>query len=1195
MHLTRMTPGERSGIGSPPLAAEIARRDVVERFNATQASYPLEKLIHELYEDQVRDTPGAVAVLHEARSITYAELNGKANQLARYLIGKGVRPDQPIAICVERSLEMVIGLLGILKSGGAYLPLDPNYPVERLKYMLQDAAPRVVLTQSRLRGALSETRAEVIELDTEGEQFEVNRAENIPAGELGLATKNLLYVIYTSGSTGQPKGIAMPHRSMANLIEWHRRTLPCGGQRALQTAALSFDVSFQEIFSTLCTGGTLVLVDECIRRDASALSDLVRRQAVDRLFIPPLMLQAMAESFKSSGVAPRSLKDIIVAGEQLRISAEIVDFFNGLDGCRLHNHYGPTETHAATSLTLVGPPETWPALPPIGRPLANVQIYVLDAQCQPVSVGEVGEIYIGGTGLARGYLNRPELTAQRFVENPFSAERSAHLYRTGDLGRWQSDGVLEYLGRNDQQVKIRGYRIELGEIETRLARHPQVTEAAVVVREASAGDKRLVAYVATRDGHDPQVAELRAFVREELPEYMVPSAYVRVERWPLSPNGKLDRAALPAPDSSAYVQREYEPPTGAVEVALATIWQTVLNVDRVGRGDNFFDLGGDSLLAMRAASRIRQRWSTDFSSGEIFHHPTLRALADSIADAEACPLPVVPIADRNGALPLSFAQQRMWFLCQLKGVNETYNMACGLRLYGGLDLTWLQAGLNRIVERHEVLRTVFVPHEGGVVQVVLPRKGDFDLVTHDLRGRADAQSELQRAAACEASEPFDLQHGPLCRGRLVRLAEEEHVLLLTMHHIVSDGWSMAVLLSELSKLYDAFRRGAADPLLPLPIQYADYAMWQREGLSDERLRRQRDYWQRTLQAAPTLSGLPTDHPRPAVQNYRGAELIVVVNSALTRRLRALGKHHGTTLFMTLMAGWAATLSRLSAQSDLVIGMPTANRSLSDSEDLIGLFVNTLALRIDLTGSPTVSELLRRVKGQMLAAQSNADIGFEQVVEVVKPVRSTAHSPIFQVLMAWQNMPVTIMELPGLRLEPLTVPSPFSKFDLSLSLAEEDDHVAGAINFSTSLFERDTVNRYIECWQAVLQGMVDDDGQQVDRLILPVSVPGLSETATATDAPVVGLSVYEAPLGEMEIAISNIWIQILGVNRVGRRDNFFALGGTSLQLLMVMNRIMDVLELSLSLESLYSSVSLAELARHAADARSTASANEYGVI
>jgi len=1038
--------------GGPPILAQTTYRDVLERFNATQVSHPPEKLIHELYEDQARSTPEAVAVLHESRSLTYADLNGKANQLARYLIGKGVRPDQPIAICVERSFNMVIGLLGILKSGGAYVPLDPNYPVERLRYMLQDAAPRLVLTQSRLKGALSATRAEVIELDTAYEWFEGNRAENIPAGELGLTTENLLYVIYTSGSTGQPKGVAMPHRSMANLIEWHRQTLPCPGQRVLQNAALSFDVSFQEIFSTLCTGGALVLVDDCVRRDASALSDLVRKQAVDRLFIPPLILQAMAESFKNSGVAPRSLKDIIVAGEQLRISAEIVDFFTALDGCRLHNHYGPTETHAATSLTLSGPPATWPALPPIGRPLANMQIYVLDAQCQPVSIAEVGEIYIGGANLARGYLNRPELTAQRFVENPFSPERSAHLYRTGDLGRWQWDGVLEYLGRNDQQVKIRGYRIELGEIETRLAQHPQVTEAAVVVREASPGDKRLVAYVSTRDRHGPQPAQLRAFVRGGLPEYMVPSAYVRVEHWPLSPNGKLDRAALPAPDSSAYVQREYEVPAGAVELALASIWQEILGVDRVGREDNFFDLGGDSLLAMRAASRIRQRWATEFSIGEIFHHSTLRALAGSITDAKACPPTAVPVADRSGALPLSFAQQRMWFLCQLKGVNETYNMACGLRFYGHLDSTCLQAALNRIVERHEVLRTVFVPHDSGVVQVVLPRNGGFDLVKHDLRGSADVQDEFRRVAACEASEPFDLQHGPLYRGRLVRLAEADHVLLLTLHHIVSDGWSQAVLLSELGKLYDAFRQGAADPLPPLRIQYADYAAWQREWLSGEHLQRQTDYWKRTLLSAPALSGLPTDHPRPAVQNYRGAELDVVVNSALTRSLRALGQRHGATLFMTLMAGWTATLSRLSAQSSLVIGVPTANRSLCDIEELMGLFVNTLPLHIDLTGSPTVSELLRRVKEQMLAAQSNADIGFEQVVEAVKPVRSMAHSPIFQILMAWQNMPVAIAELPGLRLEPMTIPSAFSKFDLSLSLAEVDGHVAGAINFATSLFE-----------------------------------------------------------------------------------------------------------------------------------------------
>lgn len=1185
---------------------ERERRCAIEQFNATQANYPHDKLIHGLFEEQVERTPDAVAVVHERQSLTYAELNVRANRLARYLIEKGAGPDRLVAICVERSLEMVVGLLAILKSGGAYVPLDPNYPFERLSYMLQDAAPWAVLTQSGLRKALPDTQAKIVELDINLEELVANSAENVSADELGLTSKNLLYAIYTSGSTGRPKGTAMPHRSMANLIEWHRHSLPTRReQRVLQTAALSFDVAFQETFSTLCAGGTLVLLDEWVRRDASALLELVRAEAIERLFVPPLMLQAMAESFKSTGIAPRSLKDIIAAGEQLRISSDIVDFFNALDGCRLHNHYGPTETHVATALTLAGRAEEWPALPPIGRPLANMQIHVLDSDRQPMPIGVAGEIHIGGANLARGYLNQPELTAQRFIENPFSAEPRSYLYRTGDLGRWQADGTLEYLGRNDDQVKIRGYRIELGEIETRLARHPRVAEVAVVAREDSPGDKRLVAYITTRNESSPSPEALRAFLNGELPEYMVPAIYVKLDRLPLTPNGKLDRASLRAPDSRACEQTAYAAPEGEVEIALAAIWKEVLKVDRVGREDNFFELGGDSLLIMRAASRIRHRWNTEFSVRELFRHSSLRALADSIAHTKGAPLPPLLTADRGAPLPLSFAQQGLWFLCQMRGVSASYNITTGLHLKGKLDAAALQAALNRIVERHEALRTTFAPREGGVVQVVSSPKTGWKVTTHDLGHHPDAERELRRMASREANDPFDLEQGPLCRGRLILLADDEHALLLTVHHLVSDGWSMAVLFSELSALYDAFRRGTADSLPAPRVQYADYAIWQRGWLVGERLERQAEYWKQTLEAAPALLELPTDHPRPPAQTHCGDDFDVSLDSGLTRQLRALGRRHGATLFVTLMTGWTATLSRLSGQKDLVIGTPTANRTRTETEEVIGFFVNTLALRMDLSGSPTVAELLRRVKEQMLAAQSHSDIVFEQVVEVVRPVRSTGHSPIFQALMAWQNMPPTSMKLTGLQLVPMTIRYELSKFDLSLSLAELGAGVAGTITFATSLFERETVSRFIECWKSVLQAMVDDDQQQIDRLPCPLTEPvrfrasaGTRDLNAVPAAPGAGefrQLAYETPKGEMEVALAEIWKQILGLPRVGRHDNFFGLGGTSLQLLLVMNRIMETLHVTLSLEALYSSVSLTDLARNVLDSRRNQLESESGVI
>ncbi len=535
---------------------EDERREVVEAFNATASAWRAEGVIHELFERQATQTPDAVAVEHEGRQLTYEQLNVRANQLARYLVSQGARPDQVVGICMERGLEMVVGLLGILKAGSAYLPLDPNYPTERLRHMLEDASPQVILTETELVGVLPAGSARVIALDEKLGQIAAYVDEDLPPAELGLTSENLVYVIYTSGSTGRPKGTAMRHRSVVNLIEWHRRTFgPGGGQRVLQVAALSFDVAFQEIFSTLCTGGTLVLLDEWVRRDARALTELLVNRSIQRLFVPPLMLQSLAECAKSSALIPQSLKDVITAGEQLRISPEIRDFIERLAGCRLHNHYGPTETHVVTTLTLEGDPRQWPTLPPIGEPIANTQIYVLDSHMQPVPIGVAGEIHIGGANVARGYLNRSELTEQRFVSNPYSADPQARLYKTGDLGCWRQDGVLEYLGRNDDQVKIRGFRVELKEIEAQLARHEQVKEAAVVVREIAPGEKRLVAYFMPRGEVSPSAEDLRAHLKHALPEYMLPSAFMMLESLPLTPSGKLDRKSLPAPDEGAYVSR----------------------------------------------------------------------------------------------------------------------------------------------------------------------------------------------------------------------------------------------------------------------------------------------------------------------------------------------------------------------------------------------------------------------------------------------------------------------------------------------------------------------------------------------------------------------------------------------------------------------------------------------------------------
>ena len=618
---------EQAAVLSLTILPEGERELLTNTFNATDAPYPREKRVHELFEEQVVRTPQAIAVLHEGNQLTYAELNAKANQVARALRTRGIGPDVVVGICIERGLNMVIGLLATMKAGGAYLPVDPNYPSERLRYMLEDAGPRVVLTQRHLRPLLPEMQTQIVEIEDELRAAAQNAADDLSGADRGCGSGNLVYVIYTSGSTGRPKGTAMPHASMINLIEWHRRTFGDTSRRVLQFAALSFDVAFQEIFSTLCTGGTLVLLDEWVRRDAGALMELLSACSIDRLFVPPLMLQSLAEHFRVTRAAPMSLKDVIVAGEQLRISAEIVDLFKRLAGCRLHNHYGPTETHVVTALTLADAPDRWPALPSIGSPIANCRIHILNKFALPVPLGASGEIYIGGANVARGYLHRPELTKERFVPDPFSSDPQARLYKTGDLGIWRADGTIEYLGRNDYQVKIRGFRVELGEIEALLSAHERVKDAVLLVREDASGAKRLVAYITLRDKQDLRSDDLRAHLQGTLPEHMIPSAFVVLDTLPLTPSGKLNRLALPPPDLAAYAAQAYEGPAGPIEETLAQIWRAVLSVERVGRDDNFFDLGGHSLLALKLLLEVNQALGRMLRVTDIYANPTIRKLA----------------------------------------------------------------------------------------------------------------------------------------------------------------------------------------------------------------------------------------------------------------------------------------------------------------------------------------------------------------------------------------------------------------------------------------------------------------------------------------------------------------------------------------------------------------------------------------
>ena len=1054
---------------------EAERELLLHGWNRTERDYPLDQTLAALFEQQVRRTPHATALVSGTESLSYAQLNARANRLAHALIARGVGPDSRVAVCAERGLNMVTALFGILKAGGAYVPLDPAYPGERLQYILQDADPVLLLADAAGRAALGEPATPQLAL--EAALPDTLSAEN---PERRAQASHLAYVIYTSGSTGKPKGAMNEHRGVVNRLVWMQEAYGLtAADTVLQKTPFGFDVSVWEFFWPLMVGARLVMAKPEGHKDPDYLSRAIEQYGVTTLHFVPSMLQ----SFLADGQAATRCGQVVrvmCSGEALP-AALVAEFYRRLPQAELHNLYGPTE--AAVDVTAWHcSREAERVSVPIGRPIANTRIYLLDERGQPVPLGAVGELYIGGVQVARGYLNRPELTAERFLSDPFAP--GGRMYRTGDVARYLANGDIEYLGRNDQQVKIRGFRIECGEIEAALATHPAVREAVVDAR-AVGDDKRLVAWVvpAADVAEETLAGALRQHVSAALPDYMVPSAWVVVAALPLSPNGKLDRRALPEPQG-AQSQAAYEAPQGEHETLLAAIWRELLNVERVGRHDNFFELGGHSLLAVRLTNRLQQmEWQLPLQV--LFANPTLLALAQQLRRTDEA-LPPIEAMPRGAALPLSFAQQRLWFLTQLEGLSETYHIPLALSLRGELDLPAWRQSLDALYARHEALRSRFVTVEGQPQAHILPADA-LPLTVHDLRGRQDAQSQARQLAQRLTEAPFDLTQGPLVRAALIRLADEEHLFLLTCHHIISDGWSTGILLRDLGALYGALRRGDADPLPPLTLQYADYAAWQRRYLTPERLAAQAQYWRETLSDAPALLTLPTDRPRPTVQSFSGGEVPIAIDAELTQALRQFSRQHGGTLFMTVLAAWSLVLARMAGQQELVIGTPEANRGRLETESLVGFFVSTLALRIDLRDDPDLPTLIARIRHAVLAARENRDLPFEQVVELVNPPRHLGYTPLFQVMLAWQDGSVRDISLPGLQAESAELGYQIAKYDLTLDLAERDEQISGTLNFATALFDRATAERYGVYLVQVLRAMATNATQPASHLdLLPAA-------------------------------------------------------------------------------------------------------------
>ena len=1060
-------------INSLPLITEEERQQL-QHWNQTQTDYPQDKTFVDLLEAQVALNPHHLALVFESQSLTYQQLNEKANQLAHYLIQNyPIQPDTLIGICVERSSEMIIGVLGILKAGSAYVPIDPNYPRERIEFMLEDSGTSVLLTQSFLIEQLPLTERKhpirVICLDQENLSSEGTnnpKPQNTP--------NNLAYIIYTSGSTGRPKGVMIEHRGLTNLALASAKIFQVKPEsRFLQLASFSFDISVGEIALTLATGACLYLAKKETLLPTQGLVDFLATHQISHIIIPPSVLAVLPQATLPD------LQTIVVGGEAC--SSELVtkwakdrSFFNG---------YGPTESTIGASIAVCEPNGKKPS---IGQPLSNIRIYILDRHNQLLPPGIPGELCIAGVGLARGYLNRPETTAEKFIEVELFG-KTERIYKSGDLARWDTLGNLEYLGRIDAQVKLRGFRIELGEIESILLQHPLVKEAVVILSETD-NNPKLVAYITAVEKAINLGVQLKKYLKTCLPNYMVPAQIMILEQLPLTPNGKLDRRALPAPDTAT--SPDFEMPVSPTEELLASLWQGLLKAKSVGRSDNFFELGGHSLLATQLVTRIRDSFGVELPVRKIFEQSVLSELAKEIDKASASvALPPITPQPENAPKTLSFAQSRLWFLAQLEGTetSATYNMSTALQLDGKLNIEALRASFDYLLKRHAILRTYFPLLEGEAQVVVQNPEGIEVLEIADLQ-ELDPQTQAETVKSLvdtHAQEPFDLNTGPLFRAKLLQLSEQKNVLLINMHHIISDGWSMGVFKREWQQAYAAFSAGSAPNLSPLPIQYSDYAAWQRSWLQGEILESQENYWKQQLGDAPRLLDLPTDHPRPAQQSYQGGREEYRLSHELTQKLKIVSQKHGVSLFMTLLTAFSILLSRYSRQEDLCIGTAIANRTHSYTEGLIGFFVNTLVLRSKVKPEQGFNELLQQTRQTCLDAYAHQDTPFEYLVEKLQPERSLSHNPLFQVMMVLQNTQEAgkNVSLPELDLQHLEQNLPFAKFDLTLDFCERGDQLHCMWEYATDLFEAETIRRMAGHFEVLLEAITQNSQQPISKLPL----------------------------------------------------------------------------------------------------------------
>ena len=1049
-------------------------RTKIKQWSYIEKPFPEFNIIHEWFENIVRNYTDSVAVEYKNNTITYSELNSQSNQLAHHLINEGIEKEDIVGICIDKSFEMVIASLAVLKSGAAFIPLDPSYPEERLNYIANDANIKLLVTIGNNEEIFQNQNIKVINIEKEKEKIETGLKSN---PDIKIYESNLAYIIYTSGSTGKPKGVMLQHKGFCNLIEqMHNDFNITEDSSVLQFASYSFDASIAEIFMPLLKRAKLSVIDKELAISPELLVDFMNKSNVTHATLPPSLLSLIDEHKIEKG------KTFVSVGDSC--SWSIAERFT--NNVRLLNGYGPTEASVGSTWDVVNLEDKMYSLTaPIGKPIGNSKIFILDKNLKQVPIGGVGEIFIGGIGLARGYFNRPDLTAERFLPNPFANNPGERIYRTGDTARFLDSGAIEFIGRVDFQVKIRGFRIELGEIESQLNSFDEIKNSVVIASKDSNGNERLIGYIIS-DNKNIDTDEIKNKLRSNLPDYMIPYAIIQLDEFPLTPNGKVNRTVLPkAEEVTTNITDEL--PTNANEEIIANIWKDILKINQVSINQNFFEIGGHSLLATQVISRLNESFNIQLPIKYIFEFPTISVLSKEIEKFKTSAknkLPEIIKVDRNQRIPLSFSQKRLWFLNELKPDDPSYNIINAFKLIGDLNVDFFIQSINLVIDKHEILRTVFKNEHGEPYQKILD-KIELNIEQNDFSNLSseDVETKVRNIAIAESHTAFNLSEGPLLKIVLLKLKDSTNILVFTIHHIIADGWSIPILIKDIADNYNSLLKNKEVKQSELKIQFADYAVWQQTFLQSELYKTQLEYWKKELDGIQPLLELPLDKPRPSVQTFNGSKLSFSLEKNLTDSLNKISQQEGVTLYMTMLSAFQFLLAKYSNQNDVVIGTPIAGRNKKEIENLVGFFVNNLVIRTEFDNRLTFRKLLKNVRKKSLNAYSNQDLPFEKLVEELQPARDMSHAPIFQVMFVFQNIPYNSLEISDMELEPLKIETGTTTFDLSLTLSEGKETITGEFEFNTDLFYTSTIEKLVKHYKLILNKLVENVKAKISKIEL----------------------------------------------------------------------------------------------------------------